>query len=218
VNLKSVGNFGIIAGQAISNNSGASEIRNMDVGLSPGVRSSITGFPPALIINGSLYASDDALPLGVAAMLTQAKQDLTDAYLFARDASSPAPVTISGDIGGTTLTPGIYHSTSTLSVQSGNLTLNAQGDADAVWIFQIASDFTTVGGSGGDIILSGGAQAKNIFWQVGSSATIGNNTAFQGNILALTSITLNTNAVSTGRVLARNGSVTLTGNNIINKP
>jgi hypothetical protein len=216
--LKSVGRFGIIAGTGVSNNAGFSEIRNLDVGISPGVRSSITGFPPAIIVNGAMFASDDIAPPGVAAMLIQAKQDLTDAYLFAEGATSPAPATVAGDQGGLTLAPGIYKSTSTLLIQSGDLTLDAQGDANAVWIFQIAADFTTVGGAGGNVILIGGAQAKNVYWQVGSSATIGNNTAFKGNIMALTSITMNANAVAVGRMLARNGAVVMTSTNIIEKP
>lgn len=218
VALNSVERFGIMAGVGISNNAGFSEIHNMDVGISPGVRSSVTGFPPAIIINGAIYASDDIAPPGVADMLIQAKQDLADAYLFAEGASSPAPATVAGDLGGITLTPGIYKSTSTLLIQSGNLTLDAQGNANAVWIFQIASDFTTVGGAGGNVMLIGGAQAKNIFWQTGSSATIGDFTTFYGNILALTSITMNSGAVATGRMLARNGSVIMTASNIINKP
>ena len=218
VDLNSVERFGIIAGVGVSNNAGFSEIHNMDVGISPGVRSSITGFPPAIIVNGAIYASNDLIPLGVAAMLVQAKQDLTNAYLFAEGASSPAPATVSGDQGGLTLAPGIYKSTSTLLIQSGDLTLDAQGDVNAVWIFQVASDFTTIGGAGGSVILSGGAQAKNVFWQIGSSATIGNGTAFKGNVLALTSITMGPNATAVGRMLARNGSVVMTSTNIIDKP
>lgn len=218
VDLKSAGAFGIIAGVGVSNNAGFSEIRNLDVGISPGVRASITGFPPAIIINGAMYASDDTAPPGVPAMLIQAKQDLTEAYLFAEGATSPAPATVAGDQGGLTLAPGIYKSTSTLLIQAGDLTLDAQGDANAVWIFQIASDFTTVGGAGGNIILTGGAQAKNVFWQVGSSATIGDFTQFQGTILALTSITMNSGATAVGRMLARNGSVVMTNTNIIEKP
>lgn len=218
VDLLTADRFGILAGVGISNNAGFSEIHNMDVGISPGVRSSVTGFPPAIIVNGAIYASDDTVPTGVAAMLIQAKQDLTNAYLFAEAATSPAPATVSGDQGGLTLAPGIYKSTSTLLIQSGDLTLDAQGDANAVWIFQVASDFTTVGGAGGSVILSGGAQAKNVFWQIGSSATIGNGTAFKGNVLALTSITMGPNATAVGRMLARNGAVVMTSTNIIDKP
>ena len=222
VDLKTVAQFGIIAGVGVSNNAGFSVIQNMDVGISPGFRSSITGFSitggPGIIVNGKFYASDDIAPPGVPAMLIQAKQDLTDAYLFAEGATSPAPVTIAGDQGGKTLAPGIYKSTSTLLIQSGNLTLDAQGDANAVWIFQIASNFTTIGGAGGSVILAGGAQAKNVYWQTGSSATIGDYTSFNGNVLALTSITMNSHAVAVGRMLARNGAVTLTSTNIIIKP
>jgi hypothetical protein len=215
-NLNSAANFGILAGVGISNNAGFSVINNMDVGISPGARSSITGFPPAVIVNGSMYASDDGS--AVAAMLIQAKADLTAAYLYAEGASSPAPATVSGDQGGKTLAPGIYKSTSTLSIQNGDLTLDAQGDANAVWIFQVASAFTTIGGAGGNIILTGGAQAKNIYWQVGSSATIGDYTSFKGNILALSSITMGAYSTATGRMLARNASVVMTSTNIINKP
>lgn len=218
VNLKSTEDYGILTGVGISNNAGFSEIHDMNVGISPGVRSSITGFPPAIIVNGYMYASDDSTPLGIANLLIIAKQDLTDAYLFAEGATFPAPVTVSGDQGGLTLTPGIYKSTSTLLIQNGNLTLDAQGDANACWIFQIASDFTTVGGAGGNIILAGGAQAKNIFWQVGSSATIGDYTIFKGNILALTSITMNSYAVAEGRMLSQNGSVVMTHTNFISRP
>jgi hypothetical protein len=218
VNLGSAERFGILAGVGVSNNAGFSEIRNMDVGISPGVRSSVTGFPPAIIVEGAIYASNDIAPPGISAMLIKAKQDLTNAYLFAEGASTPAPATVSGDQGGKTLAPGIYKSTSTLLIQSGDLTLDAQGDANAVWIFQVASDFTTVGGAGGNVILSGGAQAKNIFWQVGRSATIGNYTTFKGNILALTSITMNSHATAQGRMLARNGAIVMTHTNIISKP
>ncbi|HAF27869.1 MAG TPA: hypothetical protein DCG75_02375 [Bacteroidales bacterium] len=222
VDLNSVARFGIISGVGVSNNAGASEIHDMDVGIYPGARSSITGFPPGIIVNGDFYAADDADP--VPAMLLQAKNDLVEAYLFAEGATDPAPVTVAGDIGGTTLAPGIYKTTSTLLIQSGNLTLDAQGDANAVWIFQIASDFTTVGGSpypspaGGNVILAGNAQAKNIFWQVGRSATIGDYTSFKGNILALTSLTMNAYSQTEGRMLCRNGAIELTSTNIINKP
>ncbi len=218
VNLRSAGAFGIIAGTGISNNAGISEIHDLNVGISPGVRSSITGFPPAIVVNGAIYASDDIIPANVAAMLNQAKQDLTDAYLYAKGATFPAAVTITADLGGTTLAPGIYKSASTVLIQSGNLTLDAQGEPNAIWIFQIDSDLTTVGGAGGSIILTGGAQAKNIFWQVGSSATIGDGTSFIGNVMALTSITMNSDATAKGRMLAINGAVVLTSKNIINKP
>lgn len=218
VDLKTSARFGIIAGTAVINSAGPSEIRNMDVGISPGNRSSISGFPPAILVNGSLLASDDLSPLGVPALLSQAKLDLTEAYLFAEGVSFPAASPVAGDLGGWTLPPGIYKSNSSLLIQSGNLTLDAQGDANAVWIFQIASDLTTVGGAGGNVILTGGAQADNVTWQTGSSATIGDFTSFKGNVLALTSITMNSGATAEGRMLAQNGAVVMTNTNIIEKP
>jgi len=216
INLGSAENFGILAGVGISNNAGFSEIHDMNVGISPGVRSSITGFPPAIIVNGAMFASDDISPPGVPAMLIQAKQDLTNVYLFVE--GMPATATVSGDQGGLTLAPGVYKSTSSLLIQSGDLTLDAQGDSNAVFVFQIASAFTTVGGAGGNIILTNGAQAKNVYWQTGSSATVGDYTAFKGNILALQSITMGSHSVAIGRMLARNGSVVMTHTNIINRP
>ena len=113
---------------------------------------------------------------------------------------------MAGDLVGQTLTSGVYTSTSSLS-DSGNLTLDAQGNANAVFIFQIASTLTT--GVGSHILLANGANACNVFWQVGSSATLGTNSVFNGNILALTSITVTTGVNLQGRVLARNGAVTL---------
>jgi len=214
VNLRSVERFAIISGVGVSNNAGASVINNMDVGIYPGARTSITGFPPAIIMNGNLFAADDGA--ATAAMLKQAKLDLVAAYLFAESSTAMAPQTVSGNQGGKTLAPGIYKSTSTLSVDGSDLTLDAQGNADAYWIFQIASSFKTT--TGGNIKLIGGAQAKNVFWQTGSSATIGTYTTFNGSILALQSITMDAYAVVTGRMLARNGAVVMTSTNIINKP
>ncbi|MDD4970537.1 MAG: ice-binding family protein [Paludibacter sp.] len=217
VDLKTAARFGILSGVAITS-TGYSTINNFDVGIYPGVRSQVVGFPPAVILNGAVYASDDVANPGTLAYLIQAKQDLTDAYTFAESAISPTPVIIAGDQGGRILTAGIYKSTSTVLIESGNLTLDAQGDSTAVWIFQVGSALTTVAGTGGNVILTGGAQAKNVFWQVTSSATLGANTTFNGNILALTSITLNSGATITGRVLARNAAVTLTSTNILTKP
>ncbi len=216
--LNSVAAYGIFAGVGIRNDAGFSEIRDMNVGITPGVRSSITGFPPAIVVNGEIHASDDASPAGIAQVLLDAKQHLVDAYLFAEGATTPAPQTADVDQGGLTLAPGIYKASTSLLIQNGDLTLDAQGDANAVWIFQIASTLTTVGGAGGNIVLAGGAQAKNVYWQVGSSATIGDNTIFKGNVLALSDITMNSGAVAEGRMLARNGTVVMTSTNIITRP
>jgi len=224
VDLKSVARFGIIAGVGVSNNAGFSVINNLDVGIYPGARSSVTGFPPAIVVNGSIFAADDIAPPGVAAMLLQAKNDLVAAYNFAAGATTPAPALAPADLGGKTLAPGIWTSASTMLLQNGDLTLDAQGDANAVWIFQIGSSFTSIGSgpfpssSGGNVILAGGAQAKNVFWQVGASATIGDFTSFKGTVLAFSSITMNSGAKAVGRMLARNGSVVMTDTNIIDKP
>jgi len=217
VNLKTSARFGILSGVAITS-TGYSMMNDLDVGLYPGLRSSVVGFPPAVIQNGSIYASDDTLISGSQALLRQAKQDLTDAYLFAEAAISPIPVIMAGDQGGNVLLPGIYKSVSSILIQNGDLILDAQGDSTAVWIFQVGSSLTSIGGVGGNVKLRRGAQAKNIFWQISTSATLGANTSFKGNLMALTSITLNTGASITGRLLARNAAVTLTGTNIITKP
>jgi len=119
-------------------------------------------------------------------------------------------VLVAGDLVGQTLTPGLYKSTSSLEISSGDLTLDAQGDANEVFIFQMASTLTTTAGR--QVILSGGAKASNIYWQVGSSATLGTTSEFKGNILALASITVTTSAAVQGRLLARTGAVTLDTN------
>lgn len=218
VDLQSAARFGIIAATGVINIAGQSEIHNLDVGLSPGFRNAIVGFPPAILVNGALYAANDQLPTGIPAMLITAKKELSDAYLHAESLVFPASTTLSGDIGGRVLAPGIYKSSSSLLIQSGDLTLDAQGDPNAVWVFQIESGLTTIGGAGGSLILTGGANANNIIWQVGSSAVIGDFTSFKGNVLANTSITMNAGATTVGRMLAMNGAVVLTSNNKIQKP
>jgi hypothetical protein len=190
----------ILAGSSITN-TGATTITG-DMGLSPGT--SIGGFPPG-ILNGTQHIND--------AIATQAKLDLTAAYNNAAGRSSTDMVTVSGNLGGLTLTPGLYKSTSSLSISSGDLTFDAKGDANAVFIIQIASTLTTT--SGRKVILSGGASASNIFWQVGSSATFGTTSVFKGTIMAMESITFNTGATLDGRALARSGTITMAGNTIV---
>ena len=196
VGLGTADSFAVLAGSTVTN-TGPSVI-NGDLGVSPGT--AVSGFPPG-IVHGTVHAAD-----GVAG---QAKTDLTTAY---NDAAGRTPVvSVSGDLGGQTLTPGVYKSTSSLGL-TGALTLDAQGDPNGVFIFQVASTLITASGSRVNLI--GGAQACNVYWQVGSSATLGTNSIFSGNILALTSNTLNTGATVDGRVLARNGAVTLDSNTI----
>jgi hypothetical protein len=139
-----------------------------------------------------------------------AQSGLTAAYNVL--AAAVTTNTVSGDIGGQTLTAGVYKSTSTLDI-TGTLTLDAQGDPNAVFIFQIGSTLTTAAGNS-TISLVNGALASNVFWQVGSSATLGTNTIFKGSILALTSVTATTGAAIEGRLLARNGAVTVDGNTV----
>ena len=201
VSLGTVANFAVLAGSTVTN-TGATTI-NGDLGVSSGT--AVTGFPPG-IVTGTQYK-------GVGSAASQAQGDLTTAYNDAAGRTSVDMVTLSGNLGGLTLTPGLYKSTSSLSISSGDLTLDAKGDANAIFILQMASTLTTT--SGRKVILSGGAQAGNIFWQVGSSATLGSTSVFKGNILAMQSITLNTGAALEGRALARTGAVTLAGNTII---
>jgi hypothetical protein len=151
-----------------------------------------------------------ATNLGNAAAAT-AQNDLTAAYNAAAALTTGA-ITIAGDLGGRTLAPGLYKSTSTLGI-TGTLTLNGLGHSDATFVIQMGSALTTAPGS--KIVLIGGAQAKNIIWQVTSSATLGTNCVFKGTILALSSITLGTGATVDGRMLARNGTVTLDSNAIV---
>ncbi|MGP8215207.1 MAG: ice-binding family protein [Bacteroidia bacterium] len=199
VPMASVANFAVLAGSAITN-TGATTITG-DIGLSPG--SSVGGFPPGKL-NGTLYINDT--------MADQAKLDLTTAYNNAAGRTCTDMVTLSGNIGGLTLSPGLYKSTSTLSISSGNLTFDAKGNANAVFIIQIASTLTVT--SGLQVILAGGALASNIFWQVGSSATFGTTSVFQGTIMAMQSITFDTGATLNGKALARIGAVTMAGNTI----
>ncbi len=186
-------NFAVLAGSTVTS-SGATTV-NGDLGVSAGT--AVTGFPPGLV-NGAIHAGDPTA--------AQAQLHLTTAY---NDAAGRTvyPVTVAGNLGGRTLTPGLYKSTSSLEISSGDLTLNAQGDANAVFIFQMASTLTTTAGR--QVILSGGARAANVFWQVGTSATLGTTSVFKGTIMADQSITLTTGATLDGRALARVAAVTL---------
>lgn len=210
VNLRSAAGFAVLAGSLISNVP-TSAITG-DVGLSPGARAAITGFG-LTEVTGAIYAADDASPVGTPAMLTAAKGDLTIAYNDAAGRTSTDMVALSGNLGGLTLTPGLYKSTGALAISSGDLTFDAKGNADAVFIVQIASTLITT--SGRHVILAGGAKASNIFWQVGTSATLGTTSVFKGNIMADQSISLNTGAAVEGRLLARIAAVTLASNAVV---
>jgi hypothetical protein len=200
VTMAGTSNFAILCGSSITN-TGATNITG-DMGLSPG--SSVGGFPPGILV-GTQHIND--------AIATQAKLDVTAAYNDAAGRTATDIVTLSGNIGGLTLTPGLYKSTSSLAISSGDLTFDARGDANAVFIIQIASSLTTT--SGRSVILAGGAQSSHIFWCVGSSATLGTTSVMKGTLIVMQSITFNTGAKLNGRALTRTGGITMAGNVIV---
>jgi len=219
VNLNSAGNYVILAGSEISNIPTSSITGN--IGISPAAAAFITGFSMVYTagnaqstsaqVTGNLYASDYAAP--TPATLTTAQGDLTTAYNNAAGRTSTDIALISGNIGGLTLTPGLYKSSGSLEISSGDLTFDAKGNVDAVFIIQIASTLNTT--SGRKVILAGGAKASNIFWQVGTSATLGTTSVFKGTIMADQSISMGTGASIDGRLLARIAAVTLEGNTLV---
>jgi len=191
-------NFGILGATPAVTSVGPTIILGADVGIWPAA--SVTGFPPGTL-TGTVHLGD--------AVAQTAQGDLTIAYNNAAAAAGGA--VLPADIGGLTLAPGVYRTTSaqpSLGI-TGNLALS--GGASGVWIFQIVSTLTTAAGNS-QVTMSGGALSKNVFWQVGSSATLGTNTTFAGNIMANASVTLTTGATLNGRALARTGAVTLDSN------
>lgn len=196
VDLGTASSFAILGGSTITN-TGPSVISG-DVGLSPGTV--VTGFPPGTVNNGTTHTTD--------AVAAQAQTDLTTAY---NDAASRSPAaTVTADLGGQTLLAGVY-SGGTLGL-TGTLTLDAQGDPNAVFVFQSAATLITASSS--TVSMINGGNPCNVFWQVTSSATLGTNSVFVGTVLALTSITAATGAQVTGRLLARNAAVTLDTNTV----
>jgi hypothetical protein len=203
--LRTAGWFAVLAGSTVTNTALKSTV-NGNLGVSPGT--AVTGFPPGVLPIGAIHAGDP--------VAAQAQLDLTTAYNDAAGRSRGAVLLGAGEnLGGKTFTPGLYKSPTSLAISSGDLTLDAGGDADAVFIFLMASTFTMT--SGRQIILSGGAKPSNIFWQVGSSATLGTTSVFKGNMMALASISVQTGATVDGRLLARTAAVTLDGNTV-NRP
>lgn len=201
VNLGTASTYGILAGSTVTC-AGAPGTVNADVGVSPG--SALTGFPPCLI-TGEIHLAD--------APAATAQNDLTTAYNTL--AGLPCGTVVGTvNIGNTTRPAGVYCSATSILV-TGDLTLDGGGDPNAVFVFQAGTTLTTAG----SVILINGAQAQNVYWQVGSSATLGGGPAtWQGNILALSSITLNNSVTLIGRALARNGAVTMGTSNTITLP
>ena len=203
VDLGTTSSFAVLAGSTITN-TGSTTINGDaggDIGVSAG--SAITGFPPGTL-TGTEHSND--------AVAIRAQTDLVTAY---NDAAGRTPViTIPTELGGQTLTPGVYASNSGTFQITGTLTLDGQGESDPVFIFQTASTLITASDS--NINPINNARYCRTFWRVGSSATLGTNSHFVGHIFALTSITANTGATVQGQLLARNGAVTLDTNTITN--
>ena len=204
VDLGAASGFAVVA-QATVTNTGLTMLTG-DLGLTPGV--SVTGFRPGTV-NGTIQIGT---PPAVAALAS-----LTNAYADA--AGRPGPTIVAENLAGQVLTPGLYTSAATsFQITAGNLTLDAQGDANAVWIFQMPASTLTLTTPSCDVILTNGAQFSNVFWQVGSSATVGVGCVLEGNLLVNTSITLTSGATVQGRALggavAASGAVTLDTNSV----
>ncbi len=195
ISMGTADGYSVLAGTTVTNT--GPTVLNQSLGLSPGT--DITGFPPGIVNAPGVI--EQTTPAAAAAQL-----DLTAAYVEA--AARPLNETVTSDLTGLTLVGGVYAgpSKSPLTL-SGNLTLDGAGDPNSVFIFQ--TDSTLITGSGSTVTLINGAQQCNVFWQVGSSATLGTGSTFVGTILALTSISVTTGVTVQGRALARNGAVTL---------
>jgi type VI secretion system secreted protein VgrG len=199
INLGTASSFAVLGGSTVTN-TGSSSVHG-DLGSWPGA--AITGFPPGTVTGGTIHSAD--------AVAMQAHADLQTAYNFAAAETGATDLT-GQNLGGLSLTPGVYSFSSSAQL-TGALTLNTLGNPNAVFVFQIGSTLTTA--SSASVNFINGGQGGDLFWQVGSSATLGTNTTFAGTILALSSITLTTGAnLEVGRALALNGAVTMDTNKV----
>lgn len=222
INLGAASDFSILAGSQIFQ-SGASTILTGDVGLSPASGANI-GLLSIQVPGGTIYAVDDLGPVGSVnnpGLLAAAKGALLTAYNDAAGRTLDPVLVPNADLGGLTLTPNLFSSSGTLAI-TGTLTLDAQNDPNAVFIFQMATTLTTAAGApgvpGSRVSLINGATADNVFWQVGSSATLGTYSVFMGTIMADQSVTLNNGATLEGRALAQTAAVSLDANIITAVP
>ncbi|PKG78374.1 Ig domain-containing protein [Shewanella sp. Actino-trap-3] len=235
--LGEVARFAILASQAITTTSG-SAIVDGDLAILDQARSYYAGFTPvtpveehagefAELTNGLSYAGDDSTPpyvvpvpyASMVAFINQSRTDLGIAYSFLAKDPNPNAATqvLPIELGNLTMTRGVYKTASNVTIQTGTLTLDAQGEPDSVFIFTIGGDLTT-GAPGGDIVLSNGAQAKNVYWRTAGKTVIGTGTSFAGNVFAWSKVNVLTNAIVTGRLMAVTEEVTLDSNDITKKP
>jgi Ice-binding-like len=196
VPLASAGTYGVLGGATVT--SAGLTVINGDLGVSPGT--AYTGFPPG-IVNGNIHAGDP--------VAAKAESDLGIAYGNA--VARKNPTAVPADVGGMTLTAGLYNAPTTLAISS-TLTLNGQNKPDSVFIFQIPSTLTTAVNSA--VVLTNQANACNVFWQVGSSATLNTDSTFIGTIMAAASVSVGTGSTVNGRLLAQSGAVTLLANTV----
>jgi len=199
VPLGSASTFAVLGASTVTN-TGATMV-NGDLGVSPGT--AVTGFPPGVVTAGTIHVADGVAAAAMASTVTA--YGLLAAQ--ACDVTFAAPT----DMAGMTLLPGTYCFNSS-AANTGLLTLNGAGNANAVWLFRTATTLTT--GAGSSVVPTNGGQNCNVFWQIGTSATLGTATAMVGNVLALTSITTNTGSSISGRALAQTGAVTLDTNSV----
>ncbi|HEY0923312.1 ice-binding family protein [Rheinheimera pacifica] len=223
--------FVMIASQAITTTAG-SAVADGDMAILDLARTAYAGFTAGPVAgqftqltNGVSFAPDDTTPpyvvpapyASMVAFINQIRTDLGVAATFLAADPNPAAATqvLPAELGGLVITRGVYRNASNVVIQQGNLTLDAQGDPDSVFIFVVAGTFTT-GAPGGNVVLTGGAQASNVFWRTGGATVFGSNTSFAGNVLAWQQINLGTGAEVTGRLFSVTEQVTLDANTVTN--